>query len=76
MDKIIYNRIEYPIREVYIKTFGAVTISINSLNDSLMNKDGSYKNDEAKFIDEQIFFFVEKINLDEISLSREIQNCL
>jgi hypothetical protein len=40
--------------------FGEVRISTEILNETLMNYDGSYVSEEARLIDEDIFYFVEE----------------
>jgi hypothetical protein len=47
--------------------FGKVIISTTSLNQLLLNQ-GAYVSDEAIFIDEQIFYFVEE---NEIGISEK-----
>lgn len=59
LDSIEFNGKEYPIRRVYIKTFGRVrTVAGESLNELLMN-DGRYVSEEAERVDLQICQFVE-----------------
>mgnify|MGYP003665930667 FL=1 len=40
--------------------FGERTISTVQLNESLLNLEGSYVSEEARLIDENIFYFVEE----------------
>lgn len=63
MDTISFNKKEYPVRAIDMPNYGSVLISTEALNASLMNEDGSYKNKEANYVDEQIFFFVEESDL-------------
>lgn len=47
--------------------FGERKISSSKLNESLMNNEGNYVSEEARLIDENIFYFVE----DKVLHSRE-----
>lgn len=58
MEIIKFNGNEYPSVLVNLP-FGKSKISSIQLNESLMNSDGSYISDEARLIDEKIFYFVE-----------------
>ncbi len=60
MDLIIFQSTEYKSREIQLPDFGNVLISTTSLNRGLFDKNACYVNDEACFIDEQIFYFVEE----------------
>lgn len=75
MDKIIFNEKEYSIRDIYIPNYGTVTISSLELDDCLMKKDGTYVSREARYVDEQIFFFVEQndLALSASALSKKIR---
>jgi len=59
MELIKYKGEKYPTVIINFP-FGERKISTTKLNDSLMNNDGSYVSEEARFIDEQIFYFVEE----------------
>lgn len=56
--KIIFQNIEYPIRQVNLPKFGKVSVSIDALNEKVINKNNGYVSKEAAYIDEQIFFFI------------------
>lgn len=58
MKKIFFQNNYYPIAVVDMP-FGQRIISCHELNHALMNHDGSYVSDEAKNIDDSIFYFVE-----------------
>ena len=74
MDIINFNNKEYKVREVELPELGNVLISTNSLNESLLNKCGAYVSDEAIAVDENIFYFVNDI---EIELSdQQLMNLL
>ena len=74
MDIINFNNKEYKVREVEFPELGNVLISTNSLNESLLNKYGAYVSDEAIAVDENIFYFVNDI---EIELSgQQLMNLL
>lgn len=72
--KIVFQNAEYPIRQINLPEFGDVTISISSLNDKILNTNCEYVSDEALYVDEQIFFFIEDeyINRPESEIQQEI----
>ena len=66
MEKIIFQNIKYPIREITLPELGDVIISTITLNNVLMVDDGGYVSNEASNIDEKIYYFVDE---SEIILS-------
>ena len=72
MDFINYNSKNYPLREIKLPEFGYVNLSTESLRMALLNDDCTYTTQEAKFIDEKIFFFIEdtEINLSDKNLKK------
>lgn len=56
-DTMTYKGKMYPVKEYHIKGFGDRLISVESFENALI-KDGDYVDDEARAIDEQIFYFV------------------
>lgn len=74
MEFITFQNQNFKVREIEISEFGNVLISTNSLNELLLNEDGSYSSKEAQVIDEQIFYFVEdyEIDLDKEGLIKAI----
>ena len=58
---IKFQGFKYPIREISFP-FGIRTIGVEKLNDVLMNENGGYVSEEARIIDEHIFYFVAKKN--------------
>jgi len=73
MGKIEFQGKDYPLVLVNLP-FGEMLISTVSLNNVLMNNDGSYVSDEARTIDENIFYFVEDniLHLNENKLANKI----
>lgn len=67
-DSIKFNGLEYPIINMDI-SIGTVAISVESLNEKLMTKDGDYVSEKARHIDELIYYYVEDRN---ITLSHEL----
>lgn len=63
METIKFEGKQYPILLLNFP-FGERIISIEKLNDNLMNIDGSYVSDSARLIDEKIFYFVDEENLN------------
>ena len=64
MDKITFNGIDYPVRFIQLTDFGVQTISVESLEDVLMD-DESFVNEEAMYVDSQIFFYVPDEIIDD-----------
>ena len=72
METIIYAGNEYRGRYLYLPTFGEVLISTTDLSDALMYPNGSYSSEEAQFVDEHIFYFVDpnEIEYDDNQLTQ------
>ncbi len=68
MDYVKFKDVEYIIREIELPELGIVLVSTNDLNNALMDNGCDYISEEAKNIDEEIFYFVEK---NEILLKDE-----
>lgn len=70
MDAVKFQNIKYKLREIGLPEVGNVFISTTNLNNALMNNGSNYVSDEAKKIDEEIYFFVEEneIELNEVHL--------
>lgn len=64
MDIIVFENKEFKIREIDLPDFGIVLISTNSLNELLLNENGNYTSEEAKIIDEKIFYFVDDSEIE------------
>lgn len=62
MEMIEFEGIKYPSVIVDIP-FGESRMGSETLNESLMNFDGSYVSENAKLIDEEIFYFVAEKSL-------------
>lgn len=75
---IEFNGKKYPTKQVNIPEFGERLVSVESLEESLMDAEGFYVSDKAQVIDEKIFFYVpdDVINEDEKSLVEFIEDCL
>ena len=69
METIKFNQREYPTLLLHFP-FGERMISVTKLNDRLMNEDGSYVSENARLVDEDIFYFVDEeyLNLNEDKL--------
>jgi len=74
MDTIKFQNKKYKAREIELPELGNVLISTTSLNDALMNNGSDYVSDEAKNIDEEIYFFVEEseVEINEVDLVKLI----
>ena len=56
-----FNGEDYPTRLIALdmhETSGQQLISVDSLDVALMTKDGCYVSEEARAIDEEVFFYV------------------
>lgn len=62
MEMIEFEGIKYPSVIVDLP-FGERRISSENLNERLMNFDGSYVSENARLIDEEIFYFVAEKSL-------------
>lgn len=73
MNTINFKGNKYPVKSIDFP-FSERIISTINLNHNLMNEDGSYYSEEARFIDEQIFYFVEEKVLygDRIKIAKLI----
>lgn len=69
---IPFNNKKFKTREIFLSEFGNILISVTSLNNLLLSDNGAYISDEAMFVDEQIFFFVEdsEIQLPDAKLKQ------
>ncbi len=63
MNTISFKNQRFESKYLILTEFGGVLISTTELNDKLMTEDGEYVSKEACYIDEKIFFFVEKIDM-------------
>lgn len=74
METIKFNGKKYPVKEVYIEDFGNRPVSVLSLADELITEDGDFVSEEAKAIDETIFFYVEDGEIIKEDLEEFISN--
>ena len=52
-----FDKKKYKIRQVEIDNLGLLNIASTRLNDKLLCENGTYKSNEAAYIDEQVYFF-------------------
>ena len=64
METISFNNDTFKIKELELPEFGNVLISTADLNKLLFNSSGSYVSREAEIIDDQIFYYVERKEID------------
>ena len=62
MNMIVFEKRKYKFRQVQINNSGKFNIASTFLNRKLISDDGLYKSEEAKFIDENIYFFLNQQN--------------
>jgi hypothetical protein len=75
MSQIEFENRQFKTRDVNVRNEGIKAISSLELNKILFQENGDYKSDEARFIDEQIYFFVDssKLKLDDRLLSAYVK---
>jgi uncharacterized protein (DUF1499 family) len=59
MSTIDFAERQFEVREIFLPQFGNILLSTSSLNEILMNKNGGYVSEEAKRVDEQIFYYID-----------------
>ncbi len=60
MDTVLFNGRQYPLRHgIFVKGYGYRTIGAQSLEEVLFDSEGNYVSDEARRVDEDIFFFID-----------------
>jgi hypothetical protein len=71
MDTIQFENKKFKIRQIQTKDGLKRIIASTELNNSLLTESGNYVSVEARKIDEQIYFFVDKpqLNLNNIELA-------
>ena len=76
MNRIIFEKRNYRIRQVENDDLGFLNIASTKLNEKLLCENGAYKSDEASNVDELIYFFVEppKLRLNDEQLNEYIKN--
>jgi hypothetical protein len=58
LENIRFDNRLYPVRHLFIGGFGNSSIAGEKLQDALFTKDGQYRSEEARRVDESILFFV------------------
>lgn len=71
MNTIQFENKKFKIRQIQTKDGLERIIASTELNNSLLTETGNYKSVEARKIDEQIYFFVDKpqLNLNNVELA-------
>lgn len=71
MNTIQFENKKFKIRQIQTKDGLKRIIASTELNNNLLTETGNYKSVEARKIDEQIYFFVDKpqLNLNNIELA-------
>lgn len=74
MKVIKYNGASYPAKEIELDNGMTVLVSVKCLQDALLDSDNNYKDTEAKFIDDKIYYY---LTSDEFMLSnKNIKNLI
>ena len=58
MDSITFNGIDYPAQTIELVDFGFQMISVESLENVLIDDNGYFTSKHAMHVDSQIFFYV------------------
>ena len=66
-ETITYKGTEYPLVTVYVPGYGYEPISVESLNESF-----DFSEDEARFIDENVFFYAPDEYINDPNLGRYV----
>lgn len=64
IDTITFNNKKYKIREIELPELGNIRISTVDLNDNLLIDGSRYISEEARNMDEEIYFFVEENEIE------------
>lgn len=78
VSSVEFENTNYKIRQLEIKGLGTRYIASVILNNLLVSEEGYYTSDEARYVDEQIYFFVEpeKLEINDLELTKYvIDNC-
>jgi len=59
MEILRFNNTGYPFRNIILPNIGEVTLATTTLNSKIINEDGSYTSENARLIDEKIYYFVD-----------------
>lgn len=75
METIMFNGMQYKARVIKVKTFGERLIAGESLEEKLLDEKGNYVSDEARLVDESVFFYVEDkwLNADDEQLETKVR---
>jgi hypothetical protein len=68
MKTIEFQSKQFKVREIELPQIGNVLISTESLNQLLLNDIGGYVSDEAMYVDEKIYYYIDEL---EFGLNNE-----
>lgn len=71
-----YKGKEYPVYEVEIPGWGLRLVSVVSFEEALLTPEGNYTDEEARYIDEQIFFYVDDDDIERKDLGSYVKDFL
>jgi hypothetical protein len=76
MESVTFRNTEFEIKHLNLDNFGEVTIAQTALSELLILNGRSYRSEEARLLDEQIFYYVEpdEFNLSDKELAALIMN--
>ena len=74
METIMFDGMQHKARAIKVKTFGERLIAGEFLEEKLLDEKGNYVPDEARRVDESVFFYVEDkwLNVDDESLAAKV----
>ena len=61
-ESIIFNDRTYKGRRINIEGYGNYLVASRSLSNNLLDENYNYKSEEAKQVDENIFFFINPVD--------------
>jgi hypothetical protein len=78
MMEVYFQNERFLLKQIWLPSDGWVFVASESLNQKLLTSNADYVSEEARLLDEKIFFFVEdnKLLLDDKSLALQILNDL
>lgn len=73
IDNITYCEVKYPIKHIFVQSFGNIPISTTVLNSALVDSFGNYTSTDAAYIDERVCYYVEP---DEFFMGESELRCI
>ncbi|MBL7996017.1 hypothetical protein JNM05_11660 [bacterium] len=76
IETIIFQNKSFLLRNIEIKELGNITIGTTILSDALFNDEFEFTSDEARLIDDDIYYYVEpnEIIQDELAIKELLRH--